>query len=210
MRLFDKFFKKHQSQLLIAFLGLIIIGLIIYVIFSYSDFKKSSAKLKEKPIKLISYENKNFGFKLKYPEDFVEGKIKSEDQRKDPLMLKLFREDPPTLVLFWQEGLGIVANLIKQPLIEYLRDNVDRRYGAEFNDFKKERQENLKISNLDGFFIEFTFQDKEKKYREKIKEMIIIRESSAYHLQCLAPVERWLAAQKTCEVIRKNLQFISK
>lgn len=210
MNLFGKLLKKYQSQLIIAILGLTIVGLIIYAIFSYSDLKKSLAKPKEKPVKLISYENQDFGFKLKYPEDFVEGKIKSEDQQKDPLMLKLVREDPPALILLWQEGLGMVANLIKQPLIEYLRDNVDRRYGAEFNDFKKEKQENLKIGDLDGFFVEFTFQDQNKNYREKIREAIFVKNNDGYHLQCLAPVERWLPAEKACEAIENSFSWYKK
>lgn len=202
------FFKKYQNQIIAFLLILIIIVLVIFLILSYADFlKKRSAQSKEIPVRLKNYESKNFSFKLKYPEDLIEGKIKPEDQEKDPLMLKLVRENPPILILFWQEGLGIVANLIKQPLIEYLRDNVDRRYSVEFNDFKKEKQENLKIGNLDGFSVEFTFQDKEKEYREKIREIIIVRENNAYHLQCLAPVEEWSSAEKACQAIKKSFQF---
>lgn len=157
---------------------------------------------------LTVYQSDQFKFTLKYPEGFVVGQISPEDQKKDPLMAKLIREEPPTLVLFWEEGLGMLNALIKKPTLEYLREQVDRRYSIEYKDFQKEKVEDTTLSGLPAFSVWFTFQDPDRTYREKIKLTVTTKDGKDYYLQCMAPVVMWEKAELSCNIIRENFQFL--
>lgn len=161
----------------------------------------------KKEVKLLDYQNDQFGFSLKYPENFVIGKIKEDDQKKDPLMAKLVRTDPPTLILVWKEGLGMVESLLKKPLLEYLKENVERKYKIDYKDFKLEKIEDAKLGNQDGFIAWFTFQDPNKKYREKIKLIATTKDKSGWYIQCQAPTEMWSEAEPACDAIKESFQF---
>lgn len=177
-------------------------------LFLKKPWQKPAEKLPE--VKLLDYEDTKYGFRLKYPEVFVVGKIAEKDQESDPLMLKLVRENPPTLVLYWKEGLGVVSAFIKQPIFDYLKGNIDRKYGAEYNDFKKEGLEDTTLAGLEAFTVWFTFQDPEKEYREKIKLTVAIKDNAGFYLQCMAPEEMWQFAEPACDKIKGSFEFIER
>lgn len=161
-------------------------------------------------VRLLDYEDQDYNFNLKYPEDLVRVKITEED-KKNSIILRLLRINPPMLVNIWKEtGLGMVDMLIKKPLLEYLKTNLDKRYPAEFNDFKKEKIEDTKVAGLDAFTVWFTFQDKEKDYREKIKVFVFVKDKSAYYLNCMTPDVQWQYAEPSCDIIKNNFSFIEK
>lgn len=197
---------SRKNVLIFGFLASFFLGAGMY----YFSGRKNQSKPVEKPpeVKLIAYEDKTFGFKLKYPEGFVVGKIAEKDQENDPLMLKLVRENPPTLVLYWKEGLGVVEAFIKKPLLEYLKDNIDRKFTAEYNDFKKEKVEETDLAGLSAFTVWFTFQDPKKSYREKIKLTVTQKNSVGYYLSCMAPEPMWEFAEPSCDIIKEGLEFL--
>lgn len=186
---------------------LIILG--IFLLINKPWQNQSEEELKTE-VKLLDYESQEYGFKLKYSEDFVQGKLPQE-QPKDPLMLKLVRIEPPTLVNIWKEsGLGILNLYIKKSLLEYLKNNLDTKYAKEYNDFQKEKMEDSKIAGLDAFTVWFTFQNKEKDFREKIKLTVTVKDNIAYYLQCMAPKEMFTYAEPSCDLISTNFQFMEK
>ncbi len=161
--------------------------------------------------KLVDYENEDDGLKIKYPDTFVTGKIAEESKKKEGILFKLVRTNPPTLITVWQEtGLGMVEAYVKQPLLEYLKGNVERSYKVNFNDYKQEKIEDDKLAGSDAFTVWFTFQDKQKDYREKIKQSVAVKDKTAYYFQCMAPENVWYQAEPGCNIARDNLELLSK
>lgn len=189
---------------------ILILGIGIFLLIQ-KPWQSENGQVKSEEIKQVAYQSAEYGFKVKYPEGMVEGKIPEEQQKKDPIILKLVQVDPPLLVTIWQEqGLGILDMYVKKPLLEYLKGNVDRRYGAEYNDFKKEKLEDTKLAGLDAFTVWFTFQNKEKTYREKIKLAVTVKDKTAYYLQCMAPAEVWDTVEPSCDIIKDSFEFVEK
>lgn len=163
---------------------------------------------KSTPVKLVAHQSSEFGFKLQYPEGFVLGKVPSE-QKKNPIMLRLVRLEPPTLMTLWKEtGLGILDLTIKKPLLYYLKTNIDRKYSHDFQDFKKEKIEDTTLGDLEAFTAWFTFQDPQKSYREKIKLTVAEKDKQAWYLQCLAPEAMWELAEPSCDLVKNSFAFL--
>lgn len=192
-----------SSFALVLFLG---IGVFLFVTKPWLAFVKKEAPKSE--VKVLTYQDDKFKFKVQYPEGFVLGKISPESQVKDPVMLKLVRQEPPTLVLVWQEGLGMVGAFVKKPLLQHLRENIDRRYGSEYRDFKKEKVEDATLAGLPAFTVWFSFQDPQKTYREKMMFTATVIESKGYYLQCQAPEAMWDYAEPSCNLIKANFEFL--
>ncbi len=193
----------YSSLVLALFLGL---GVFIYVKKPWLAFvKKESSKTE---VRLLNYQDDKFKFKVQYPEGFVLGRISPASQVKDPVMLKLVREEPPTLVLVWQEGLGVVGAFVKTPLLEYLQGQVDRKYKVDYHDFKKEKVERSQLAGLEAFIVWFTFQDPQKSYREKIKLTVTTRNNVGIYFQCQAPEAMWEYAEPSCDLVKNSFEFL--
>lgn len=193
--------------LFILFLFLLLgLGFFLWVKKPWSAFTKE--KSPEPEVKLLNYQDDRFKFKVQYPVGFVLGKISPASQVKDPVMLKLVREEPPTLVLVWQEGLGMVGAFVKTPLLQYLQEQIDRKYKVDYHDFKKEKVEKSQLAGLESFTVWFTFQDPQKSYREKIKLTVTTKNNVGVYLQCQAPEAMWDFAEPSCDVIKNNFEFL--
>lgn len=199
---------KQFIIFVVPIISLISLGTFLLISKPWQDQSKNEVK---KEVKLLDYESQEYGFKLKYPDDFIEGKIAEEDKNKNPIMLKLVSVEPPALATVWKEtGLGLLALYSKKPLLEILKANVDSMYPSKYNDFQKEKFEDSKLAGLDAFTVWFTFQDPDKDYREKIKLTVTIKDNIAYYLQCMAPVEMFTYAEPSCDLISTSLQFLMK
>lgn len=189
---------------------IIFIGLGIFLLIS-KPWQSQSNSESQKEVKMLDYESQEYGFKLKYSQDFILGKISEEDQKKNPMMLKLVRVEPPALATIWKEmGLGLLDLYSKKPLLEILKANIDGVYPSKYNDFQKEKLEDGKVTNFDAFTVWFTFRDKEKTYREKIKLSVFVKDKTAYYLQCMAPESQWQYAESSCDIIKDNFSFLEK
>lgn len=175
-------------------------------LFFYNHYQQQLAK--EAEPKLITYEGKDYNLKLNYQDTFTQVKISDSEKQNDHTMLRLVRIDPPELITIWQEtGLGALDLLIKKPLLEYLKGSVDKRYSTDYNDFKKEKIEDTKVAGLDSFVVWFTFQDKAKSYREKIKLYVFVKDKVAYYLQCMSPESQWSHAEQSCDIVKDSFEL---
>lgn len=197
-----------RKLILIIFLCLLSGGLVFFLLRTrpWLRFKRSVSK--PPAVKVLDYQDEVAKIRLKYPEGFNVGQLSQENRDQDLLLLKLVRVEPPTLVISWFEGLGLLEAFTKRPLLEQLKDNVERRYSAEYKDFKKEKIEGTTLAGLPAFTVWFTFQDPKKTYREKIRLTVTVKESKGIYLQCQAPEAMWDFAEPSCDLIKNSFAFL--
>jgi len=159
-------------------------------------------------VEWVDYTDPSGEVSLKHPSSFVLGKVPEGEDGKEQFGFRLVRVNPPTLVRVWKEGLGVVAAFVHQPLLDYLKNNLNRRYASEFPDYSPEKLEGTVWRDLPAFSAWFTFQDPQKSYREKIRLTVVVKEQTAYYLQCMAPEGVWEHAEPSCDLIQNNFQFL--
>lgn len=191
-------------------LVLIIIIIIVYIITKELTQNKSEPEIKGTKTELLTYTNEENGFRLKYPGNFVIGNIPEKEDNKDPIIIRLVSPEPAGVIMLKKEsGLGALNLFVKKPLLEYLKSNIDKRYEIEYNDFKKERVEEIKLAGLDAFTVWFTFQDPDVKDKERIKLTVTVKDNVGYYIQCMAPVKTWSQTDESCNQVIESFEFIN-
>ncbi|EKD56178.1 MAG: hypothetical protein ACD_58C00278G0001 [uncultured bacterium] len=190
---------------------ILIIALGTFLLIKKSWQNKSDGQIKGVEINLLDFDDKDNLFKLKYPDDMVIAKLTDEQKKKDQIVFQLVQpkvgERNSVLI---EKGLGVVEAFIKQPLLEYMKGNIDLKFGTSFSDYKKEKVEDSKLAGLDAFTVWFTYMDQDKNYRQKIKMSVTVKDKTGYYLICQGPEEIWSRIEPSCDIIKDNFSFIEK
>lgn len=198
--------KKQIMFIVIPIILIISIGIFVLIT---KPWNRSKEQVKGAQITLLDFEDKDNLFKLKYPDDMVIAKLTDGQKKKDKIVFQLVQPEigERNSVLI-EKGLGIVEAFIKQPLLEYLKGNVDIKFGTSFSDYKKERVENTKLAELDAFTVWFTYMDEVKNFRQKIKMSVTVKDKTGYYLICQGPEAIWSQIEPSCDIIKDNFSFL--
>lgn len=190
---------------------ILIIALGVFLVVKKPWQNKSDGQVKGVQVNLLDFEDKDNLFTLKYPDTMVIANLTDEQKKNDKIVFQLVQPDIGERVsVLIEKGLGMVENFIKKPLLEYMKDNIDKKFKVSFADYKKEKVEDSKLAGLDAFTVWFTFQDPDKDYRQKIKMIVTTKDKTGYYLICQGPEEIWSQIEPSCDIIKDNFSFFEK
>ncbi|MCA9388924.1 hypothetical protein KC644_04195 [Candidatus Berkelbacteria bacterium] len=190
--------KKILLISLIGALSLVAIGLTAYLYFLPTP----------ETISLESHHiDKERGFKINYPSTFTPKEILDKD--KDEVSLEIVQPAPQLTVTVWQEsGLGLLETFSSQPLLQQLRDNVDRRFSSAYPEIEKEGVNGVDLAGQEAFSVQLTFRRPKALNRERMHLTVTTRNESAYYVQCLTPVADWDEVKELCLAITGSFEFL--
>lgn len=201
----------NRKTIILIIIVTLITALGVFLFIKKPWQNRSDGQVKGAQVNLLDFEDKDNLFKLKYPDDMVIAKLTDEQKKKDKIVFQLVQPNIGERVsVLIEKGLGMVEAFIKQPLLDNLKGNIDKRFGSSFTEYKKEKVEDSKLAGLDAFTVWFTYMDDVKNFRQKIKMSVTVKDKTGYYLICQGPEEIWSQIEPSCDIIKDNFSLLEK